>query len=217
MAKSAGQARRAYILLEDRKNDLKKLQQEYSECCVNNEEKMCFLYCNFSIQQRIHNYIDTTMKNENIKFEDIEINKEVKEAFFKEAFEETVEFNSDFENPYKPRQLRSKMNVLTKKNYKFTTEKIILWLNLHEDVQVNLKTIASKEVVESRKKKRLKVISQERKAARRNENGLTSREQQKQNRLEEIRKLLKEGLNQSEIGRKLGITRQAVSKLKKEL
>lgn len=204
MAKSAGQARRAYILLEDRKNDLKKLQQEYSDCCVNNEEKMCFLYCNFSIQQRIHNYIDTIMKNEDIKFDDIEINKEVKEEFFKEAFEETVEFNSNFEKPYKPRQMRSKMNVLTKKNYKFSTEKIILWLNLHEDVQINLKTLASKEVVEARNKKRLKVISEERKAARRNEHGLTKREQQKQDLINKVKELKSQGLIQKEVAEKLG-------------
>ena len=51
----------------------------------------------------------------------------------------------------------------------------------------------------------------------RNKNGLTRREQQKQDRLDKIKKLLEKGFNQSNIAKELGISRQAVSKLVKML
>ncbi|HFL2584449.1 TPA: MarR family transcriptional regulator [Clostridioides difficile] len=52
---------------------------------------------------------------------------------------------------------------------------------------------------------------------RRNENGLTSREQEKQDKISKILELKNKGLNQSEIARYIGISRQAVSKLLKSL
>lgn len=205
MSKSAGQARKAYVLLEDRKNDLIKLQQVYPEHCEGNEEKMCFLYCNFTIQQLIHNYIDTKLKGDNdIKFEDIELTKELKKEFFDTAYEETVKFNDDFIKPYKPRQMRSKMNILTKKNYKFSTAKIVSWLDLHEDIQWNLKTIAVTEVVKAREKVRLKKIGEQRKAARRNQNGLTTRQQNTEDTKKNVQMLKEQGYKQKEVAEKLG-------------
>ena len=217
MAKSAGQARKSYVLLEDRKNDLIKLQKSYAEHCEGHEEKMCFLYCNFSVQQLIHNYIDTQLKNEDVKFEDIELTKELKKEFFDIAFEDTLKFNDEFIKPYKPRQMRSKMNILTKKNYKFTTPKIVSWLDLHEDIQWNLKTIAVPEVVKAREKVRLKKVAEDRKAARRNENGLTAREQQKQDLIIKVKELKEQGLKQKEIAEKLEISKGRVSQIMREL
>ena len=52
---------------------------------------------------------------------------------------------------------------------------------------------------------------------RRNENGLTKREQDKQDRLNQIKELLSLGYNQSKIAKEIGISRQAVSKLCKEI
>ena len=204
MAKTAGQARKTYIMLEDRKNDLIKLQQSYSDHCEGHEEQMCFLYCNFTIQQLIHNYIDTELKND-IKFEDIELTKDLKKEFFDIAYEETTTFNEGFIKPYKPRQMRSKMNILTKKNYKFSTPKIVLWLDLHEDIQWNLKTIAIPEVVVAREKVRNKKNAEKRKAERRNANGLTKRDQETQDRIDMVQKLKAEGLTQNEVTDKLGI------------
>ena len=51
----------------------------------------------------------------------------------------------------------------------------------------------------------------------RNENGLTKREQDKQDRINIIKQLLEKGLNQSKIAQELKISRQAVSKLCKEI
>ncbi len=52
---------------------------------------------------------------------------------------------------------------------------------------------------------------------RRNEEGLTKREQDKKDRIEKIKVFLSKGLNQSKIAQELGISRQAVSKLCKEI
>lgn len=51
----------------------------------------------------------------------------------------------------------------------------------------------------------------------RNENGLTKREQDKKNKLDRIFNLLEKGMNQSKIAKELGISRQAVSKLLKNI
>ena len=55
------------------------------------------------------------------------------------------------------------------------------------------------------------------KAKRRNENGLTKREQEKQDRINKIKELQIQGLNQNQIAIELGISRQAVSKLLKSI
>lgn len=52
---------------------------------------------------------------------------------------------------------------------------------------------------------------------RRNENGLTNREQDKQDKINQIKELLSLGYNQSKIAKDLDISRQAVSKLCKEI
>lgn len=52
---------------------------------------------------------------------------------------------------------------------------------------------------------------------RRNENGLTNREQDKQDKINQIKELLSLGYNQSKIAKEIGISRQAVSKLCKEI
>ena len=56
-----------------------------------------------------------------------------------------------------------------------------------------------------------------RRVGRRNEEGLTKREQDKKDRIEKIKVFLSKGLNQSKIAQELGISRQAVSKLCKEI
>ncbi len=71
-------------------------------------------------------------------------------------------------------------------------------------------TIISTRVKYDRKNKK-------RNEARRNEKGLTSRQQGKKDRINSILELKQQGYNQSKIAEKLGITRQAVSKLLKEL
>ena len=59
--------------------------------------------------------------------------------------------------------------------------------------------------------------NKKRRVDRRNEEGLTKREQDKKDRIEKIKVFLSKGLNQSKIAQELGISRQAVSKLCKEI
>lgn len=203
LSKKATNPHKAYIMLQDRKNDLKKLQEEYPEHCESYEEKMCFLYCNFSIQQLIHNYIATELKSDEVSFNDIKLTNEQMKEFFNIAFEETVEFNSNFEKPYKPRQMRSKMNILTKKTYKFTTNKVIEWLNITEEIQYNLKITLTEDVRKRREQDRSKRRAAEYKAQRRNEDGLTLRQQQTQNVTMQVQELKAQGFKQKEVAEKL--------------
>ena len=74
---------------------------------------------------------------------------------------------------------------------------------MDEDIQRNLKTIAYEEVVKKRNKERLKKISEQRKADRRNENGLTKREQNKQDLISKIQEFKSQGFKQKEVAEKL--------------
>lgn len=212
LSKKTPNPQKAYIMLQDRKNDLKKLQAQYPDECKGNEEKLCFLYCNFTVQQYIHTYIGKELKDEEINFEEIKLTKEMKKEFFNLAFEEVVEYNNGFSKPYKPRQMRSKMNVLTKKTYRFRTKKIIEWLNLNEDIQWNLKTIAVPEVIKARKEAKYKKKLENLKAERRNENGLTKREQDKLDLTELVQRLKKQGLTQKEVAEKVKKSERTVKR-----
>lgn len=94
------------------------------------------------------------------------------------------------------------------KGYKFTSKYIINALDLEEHEQRKLLTIISTGEKYRRKNE---------KRTPRNEEGLTSRQQAKKDRINIILELKQQGYNQSKIAEKLGITRQAVSKLLKEL
>lgn len=59
--------------------------------------------------------------------------------------------------------------------------------------------------------------NEKRRNSRRNEDGLTKREQERINRLQNIKDLRDKGMNQSKIAKVLGISRQAVSKLIRKL
>ena len=90
------------------------------------------------------------------------------------------------------------------------SETIIEWLDISEDEQRELITLKSKKIKQENN-------NTQRRDKRRNEEGLTSRQQGKKDRVNSILELKQQGYNQSKIAEKLGITRQAVSKLLKEL
>jgi DNA-binding CsgD family transcriptional regulator len=87
---------------------------------------------------------------------------------------------------------------------------LIRRLQITELEQQSMKTIIS-----DSEKYRRKLVKEN--AGRRNADGLTAREQAKQERINEVMKLKGLKLNQSEIARKLSISRQAVSKIIKNL
>lgn len=144
----------------------------------------------------------------------------VNEITVEELIKVTKEFNKSFREPYKVKELTSVCRSVNRtvkhfqedstKGYKFTNKYIINALDLEEHEQDQLLTIISTRVKYDRKNKK-------RNESRRNEEGLTSRQQAKKDRIDIILELKQQGHNQSKIAEKLGITRQAVSKLLKEL
>lgn len=144
----------------------------------------------------------------------------VNEITVEELIKVTKEFNKSFKEPYKAKELISVCRSVNRtvkhfqednnKGYKFTNKYIINALDLEEQEQKKLLTIISTRVKYDRKNKK-------RNESRRNEEGLTSRQQGKKDRVNSILELKQQGYNQSKIAEKLGITRQAVSKLLKEL
>lgn len=144
----------------------------------------------------------------------------INEITVEELIDITKEFNKSFREPYKIRELISVCRSVNRtvkhfqedesKGYKFTNKYIIESLDISEQEQKKLLTIISTD--EKYRRKNIK-----RNAARRNEEGLTSRQQAKKDRINSILELKNQGYNQSKIAEKLGITRQAVSKLLKDL
>lgn len=92
-----------------------------------------------------------------------------------------------------------------RKGYNYTNENLIEKLCITEEEQRKLKTIKSKKLVQEQRNKK-------RREKRRNEDGLTQREQQKQETIAKIMALKEQGLNNTEIAKRLGIARQTVSK-----
>ena len=95
-----------------------------------------------------------------------------------------------------------------KGGYWYKNETLIERLSITKLEQKHMKTIIGTDEKYKRNNER---------RTPRNENGLTKREQQKQDRLDKIKILLERGINQSNIAKELGISRQAVSKLTKML
>ena len=138
--------------------------------------------------------------------------------------EEVFKLNDMFTNKERESQIRATLRTVYKayqewlsgekvfyngkwcrKGYNFTNQNLIDILGITIDEQKKLKTIKSKEVVNEKR-------NAKKRAKRRNENGLTKREEKKQETIAKIIELKSQGLNNSEIARQLGISRQIVSK-----
>lgn len=133
----------------------------------------------------------------------------VNEVTVEELIKVTKEFNKSFKEPYKAKELISVCRSVNRtvkhfqednnKGYKFTNKYIINALDLEEQEQEQLLTIISTRVKYDRNNKK-------RNEARRNEEGLTSRQQKKVNTMKAIQELKEQGLKQKEIAEKLGIS-----------
>ncbi|MVX65718.1 helix-turn-helix domain-containing protein [Clostridium chromiireducens] len=193
-----------YSLHYARLNDILKLQELRSGYCRNNDEVlteegqrefMCFLY----------RYWSCCYCNDP-----------------KQALENALEFNQGFRKPLSNKEvekvtvqaekayeiwlLDSPNGVYKRGGYNYKNETLIQKLSITDDEMKVMTTI-----IGPSEKLRRKLIKE--KEARRNEDGLTKREQQKQERMKEILALKEQGLKQIEIAKKIGISRQAVSKL----
>ncbi|MCD3232429.1 DNA-binding response regulator [Clostridium botulinum C/D] len=154
-----------------------------------------------------------------------------------ELIKKVIELNNSFKEPLKEIEVRAILRSIPKAIQKFIEYEqgirsgqvkrvskgmkdkggywyrnitLIERLDIILEEQKHMKTIIGKEEKYSRNNKR-------RKTNRRNEKGLTKREQQKQERINKILELKNKGLNQSKIAVELGISRQAVSKLLKHI
>lgn len=131
----------------------------------------------------------------------------INEITVEELIDITKEFNKSFREPYEIRELISVCRSVNRtvkhfqedesKGYKFTNKYIIESLDISEQEQKKLLTIISTD--EKYRRKNLK-----RNAARRNEDGLTSRQQQKLNTMKVIKELKGQGLSQSKVSKESG-------------
>lgn len=126
------------------------------------------------------------------------------------ALEMTLELNSKFIRPLSIGEVRSstKSNYIGKYNY--SNSKLIEMFNISEEEQLHLTTIHSKTL-------KLERYNESRRSKRRNEEGLTSREQDKLDKLYSIFKGLKKELKNKEIAEVLNVTVRLVQKYKKEI
>lgn len=97
-----------------------------------------------------------------------------------------------------------------KGGYWYKNDTLIEYLDIKEHEQNHLKTIIGTKEKYSRNNTR-------RRKERRNEQGMTLREQQKQDNIHKVKELYKKGLKQKEIVEKLGLSKQTVSWYIKEI
>ena len=135
-----------------------------------------------------------------------------------EALNRALELNAMFKKPLPEKEViqdtKSATRAYENKLYIYTNKKLIEILDITLEEQKYLKTIISGKEKYRRSAEEQKA---KKKAKRRNENGLTKREQEKKDRINKIKKLKIKGLNQNQIAKEIGISRQAVSKLLKSL
>jgi len=97
-----------------------------------------------------------------------------------------------------------------KGGYWYKNETIIEMLDITLEEQKQLKTIISTQVKYERRRVK---DNEAKKVKRRNKEGLTSREQQKQDLIKQIKQLKEQGLNNTQIAKELDITRVYVSRI----
>lgn len=148
----------------------------------------------------------------------------VNDGNLEQTTEEIFKLNNMFTNKERESQIRATLRTAYKayqewvtgdkvlyngkwcrKGYNFTNQNLIDILGITIDEQKKLKTIKSKEIVSEKR-------NAKKRAKRRNADGFTKREQQKQETIVKIMELKSQGLNNSEIARQLNISRQIVLK-----
>lgn len=154
---------------------------------------------------------------------------------FEELTNEVIELNNSFREPLKETEVKAILRCIPKaidrfiayeqgvragerkrvtkgmkdkEGYWYKNETLIERLGITEEEERKLKTIIGK---------RVKYDRNNEKRTPRNKEGLTPREQQKRDRLKQVIELKNQGLKQIEIAEKLSISRQAVSKLFKQI
>lgn len=135
-----------------------------------------------------------------------------------EALRRALELNSMFTKPLPEneviRDTKSATKAYENKLYKYTNTRLIQILDITLDEQQYLKTIISGKEKYRRSAEEQK---EKKKAKRRNENGLTKREQCKIDNINVVKELYDKGYKQVQIVRELGLSKGRVSQIIKEL
>lgn len=131
-----------------------------------------------------------------------------------DALRMALELNKDFNKPLADKEVinatksAEKCYLSKDKQYNYSNAKLIEILEISEEEQVQLKTIISTREKNRRKK-------ETNKANRRNENGLTPKQQELKELKEQVIKLKEQGLNNTQVSNELNIDRAKVRRLLK--
>lgn len=200
--------------------DLVKLQEMRNGYCRNakgelttsgDREEMCFLYRYW--YSLYCNDLDLALEHTlefNQGFKEPLSNDEVIKitASAVKAYEEWLE---DDNEPDESKRGKTVGNRKYKhKGYNYSNKTLIKLLHITDEEMKELQTIIS-----SDEKKRRKNIKE--RAARRIENGLTKKQIEKNNRLEEVQELYEQGYKQVEIAEKLNLNKRIISRDLKEI
>lgn len=133
-----------------------------------------------------------------------------------EALRQTLEFNKRFVEPLSENEVISATKSAEKAfkewqetgkcKYNYRNSTLIELLEITEEEQKHLKTIISTNEKYRRKNKK-------RREERRDETGMTTRERQKLETVKQVKELNQQGLKQTQIAKKLGITQSTVSRI----
>ncbi|BDR65724.1 hypothetical protein K134307016_p10350 (plasmid) [Clostridium tetani] len=142
------------------------------------------------------------------------------------ALKSTLDFNKQFKEPLSIGEVERATKSATKAykqwlkdcptgtysrgGYNYKNKTLIKLLNITEEEMKVLETIISNTEVKRRTNIR---TNKYHKAKRRNENGLTKRQQEKLDKISKVKELYSKGLTQKEIANKLGITDRYVRKI----
>lgn len=126
------------------------------------------------------------------------------------ALEDVLELNSQFIQPLSKREATKATRSAEKKEYKYKNETIIELLDITAEEQKHLLTIIGKTEIQRRN-------TEAKRKSRRNEKGLTQRDQSKIDKYNQVKELYEQGLKQVKIKEITGLSKQYVSKIIKEL
>ena len=125
-----------------------------------------------------------------------------------EALEKVKELNLMFRQPLSDREVerdtRSAEKYYAEKKYKYSNDRLIEILDITEQEEKEFKTIISTKEKYRRNNER---------RTPRNENGLTKKQQELKDLKGQVQELKEQGLNNSEIARRLNVDRKKVSRL----
>lgn len=132
-----------------------------------------------------------------------------------DALRMCIELNSQFVEPLQEREVvratrsAEKVYISKDKQYKYKNITLIELLEITEEEQQHLKSIIGTKEKNRRKNETNKAYY---KAQRRNDNGLTKREQEKQDKENLIKELIAKGYNKNQVAKELGLNRSTITR-----